>query len=198
MWTIAGGIILAVVIIAVAITVLIGLFAAFGAIGREIEDARLRRLRSRAEKGNANAQFQLAETGCYGWPEGEREKWYRKAAEQGHTEAEYMLGMTLYYPATHEEAAYWLRRASEKRHQLAQGVLAGMYELGHGVPYDLSEAYRWHYLAAEDGNLISIDDRDKLLTQMTPEQIQVADRLVAECRAARDTRRLIRATLQTA
>lgn len=129
MWTIAGGIVLAILILAVGFAAVVAPLAAIGGIGKSMEESRLRRLRMHAEKGDAEAQFQLAEA-CY-WSETEREKWYRKAAEQGHAEAEYRLGINYQCP-TDEEAARWYRRAADKGHQLAQYQLAGMYELVTG------------------------------------------------------------------
>ncbi|MCA1791700.1 MAG: hypothetical protein LC667_18165 [Thioalkalivibrio sp.] len=70
---------------------------------------------AKAEKGDANAQFRLAEMLGPTQPE-ERERLYRMAAEQGHVEAEFIMGMINFKFPTHREAAKWFQRAAEKAH----------------------------------------------------------------------------------
>lgn len=76
-----------------------------------------------AERGNAHAQYKLAD--CYFDGYGvaqniaEALKWYRKAAEQGNTHAQYKLAE--YYMAVDEaEALKWLHKAAKGGHAKAQ------------------------------------------------------------------------------
>jgi TPR repeat protein len=115
-------------------------------------------LRSLAEQGNAVAQTALGDR--YDEGQGvlqdyvEAVKWYRKAAEQGNADA--------------------------------QDALARMYVQGQGVPKDLVQAHMWFNLAASrfSGEGLNIDAaaRDSLAAEMTPAQIEQAQRLAREWR----------------
>ncbi len=85
---------------------------------------RLQALQTKAESGDAEAQYQLGM--CYATGRGvtqnlaEARAWYLKAAEQGNAEAELSLGL--------------------------------VYARGEGVPKDFSEARKWFLKSANHGN----------------------------------------------
>ena len=114
-------------------------------------------LQERAERGDADAQFNLAkmyEAGRGGRKRDytEAERWHRKAAEQGEPYAQASLGILLRF--------------------------------GKGVAQDYVEAYKWLQLAVSQtsgGEQESIVElRDSTAARMTPEQIAEAKRLATE------------------
>lgn len=116
-------------------------------------------LKQSAEKGDANAQFQLGRK--YDSGEGvpqdysEAAKWYLKAAEQGHLDAQYTiaclyregLGVTQDY----SKAVRWFTNAAEKGHAPSQTNLGMMYIEGLGVEKDFSKAFVLTRKAATSG-----------------------------------------------
>lgn len=118
-------------------------------------------LRARAEKGDAEAQFNLAknyETGRAGLKKDflEAEHWYRQAAQQGDP--------------------------------FAQASLAILFRFGKGVPRDYVEAYKWFYLAANqttgaDRESI-VELRDSTAARMTADQVSEAVRRARDWKPA--------------
>ena len=85
-------------------------------------------------------------------------EWYRKAAEQGNVRAQYSLGV--------------------------------MYETGQGISQDNVQAYLWYDLAASHPSVEqepSIKNRDIVVTQMIPEELAEAQRLVREWREGNES-----------
>jgi TPR repeat protein len=117
------------------------------------------RYRSRAEGGDASAQFDLGLSYATGdgvsQDDAEAVRWYRLAADQGLAVAQYNLGL-IYdngrgVPQDDAEAARWFRLAADQGQAAAQYNLAAMYSNGRGVPQDYVEAARWYRLAADQG-----------------------------------------------
>lgn len=123
---------------------------------------RMRKMRSAAEDGQAQAQYDLGKA-LVGGELGKADKecgreWLAKAAVQGHVGAEALLASELLAdasPETHGQAIDWLRRAAESGHVESQHALALRFSAGDGVERDAAEAARWHTLAAESGHPIS-------------------------------------------
>jgi hypothetical protein len=98
--------------------------------------------REKAEKGDANAQFELAR--MYARGQGvetnmvEAMKWGRAAAEGGHSTAQLILGKNYLMGENVEqdygEAEKWLRKAAEQNVAEAQLHLGYMYANGNGLP----------------------------------------------------------------
>jgi TPR repeat protein len=113
-------------------------------------------LKSKAEKGDGQAQFTLGLSFFHGRgvekDEVEAAKWLRKAAEQGHTEAQYTMGIWLRngtgVAKDELESFKWYRRAADKGYPLALNALGGCYERGEGVVKDEVAAYAYYNLAA--------------------------------------------------
>jgi len=120
---------------------------------------RLAKFREAAEKGDAEAQFQVGRS--YFWAQGEKRndavaaEWFRKAAEQGHAKAQNNLGY-MYVEGRgvkpdKQEAAKWLSLAAEQGPGMAQDDLGVMFSNGQGVPKDLVQAEKWYRKAAGQG-----------------------------------------------
>jgi TPR repeat protein len=138
-------------------------------------------LRAKAEKGDAEAQFDLGLRYVIGAgvPRNDREavKWFQKAialwitqtaaaaddiatlrakAEKGDAEAQFGLGRKYRFgigvPRNDGEAVKWYRKAAEQGLAKAQYNLANAYHLGRGVPKDVRKAVKWYRKAAEQGN----------------------------------------------
>ena len=124
----------------------------------------------KANRGDANAQFELGRMffekdpavqrykGYLKVGESRAEEWYLKAAEQGHTEAQFRLGM-MYFRGigiyeNWTKAREWLLKAADKGHTEAQYYIGDMYEFGMGGQYGVDEkpkAREYYLKAAEKG-----------------------------------------------
>jgi TPR repeat protein len=125
----------------------------------EPADQMLACLRTKAEAGEARAQFALGiklgrEAGVR---REEPTEWLRKAADQGFAPAQtelagrYLQGSGV--PRDASEAAKWLSRAAEAGDAMAQGYLAQMYREGEGVRRDAGSQARFERAAAEQGQV---------------------------------------------
>lgn len=136
----------------------------------------------------AYSQFSMGlmfETGD-GAPQNLKEaiRWYTMAAEQGDADAQNKLGVMYAQgkgvPQDYKEAVAWFSRAAEQGYASAQYNLGLMYANGQGVPTDYVLSYKWFNLAAAEGNENAIHNRDRIRTQMSPDQIAEAQRLSRE------------------
>jgi len=118
-------------------------------------------VKSNAEQGNADAQFNLAVKYYYGEgiPQDFKKAiyWYTKAAEQGDVRAQFSLGAKYYdgegAPQDNTKAAYWFTKAAEQGNIRAQNLLGTMYYEGLRVPQDYVKAVHWFTKAAEQGEV---------------------------------------------
>lgn len=114
-------------------------------------------------------------------------KWYRKAAARGYAPAQRVLG-DMYYrgkgvPQHYREALKWFSLAAEQGDALAQILLGEMYAIGRGVPTDYIHAYAWLSLAAIEEDTAGREARrmrDRVLAEMSSEQLSSAQNLSAE------------------
>ena len=107
-------------------------------------------LMERAQKGNAEAQFNLG---------------YMYRAGQG-------------VPQDYAQATKWARLAADQGYASAQYILGLVYLFGQeGVPQDYVQAHMWLNLAAAQGNADGEKNRDLLAKRMTPQQIERAQEL---------------------
>ena len=114
-------------------------------------------LRERAEKGDPEAQFNLAKN---------------YEAGRGGLKRDYA------------EAQRWYLRAAEQGDPFAQASLGILFRFGKGVAQDYATAYKWFYLAASrttgsDQESI-LELRDSTAARMTAGQIAEASRLARE------------------
>ena len=124
----------------------------------------LARLRTRAEQGNAEAQFlfgELYDRGLGVLKDSARaSQWYRKAAEQGNAQAQNNLGWMYHngqgVPEDPAQAAAWLHKAAEQGYWAAQCNLGWMYYYGQGVAKDLAQAVYWFSKASAQGSAYAL------------------------------------------
>lgn len=114
----------------------------------------------KAEEGDAQSQYQLANQYWLGWgvPQNPAEavKWYTKAADQGSVQAQYSLA-EIYangegVEQNHSEAMKWYSKAADQGNVDAQTALGYIYTSGQGADQNYTEAARWYTKAAEQGN----------------------------------------------
>jgi TPR repeat protein len=120
----------------------------------------LQEIRSAAERGEAEGQYQLGlayETGT-GVPQdaGQAAIFYFRAAEQNHARAARQLG-SLYEQGVGVPQDFLLAKsfyevAAGQGDSGAEVLLGGIYERGAGVPQDYQEAARHYELAADRGD----------------------------------------------
>jgi len=119
-------------------------------------------LKSRAEKGDVEAQFELGEFYCNQPATKENVTeylfWMRKAAERGHPRAQYAVGSSYKFgwqdgvlEKNYAEAAKWFCLAASNRVPEARYGLASMYERGEGFTIDLEKAAELYRESAEQG-----------------------------------------------
>lgn len=118
--------------------------------------------------------------------------WYRLAAKQGNAEAQNNLG-NLYdngqgVPQDYTKAAHWYRLAANQGNVWAQYNLGVLYYFGQGVPQDYEKSYKWLILAkAASGAQSTLASKliNRLMPQMTPDQIAEGQRFAREWTSAR-------------
>ena len=115
-------------------------------------------IRTKAEKGDLQSQFELGKTfynGRLGVAKDyvEAVKWFRKAAEQSVAEAQFNLGLCYErgrgVVKDEAEAVKWYRKAAEQNCPDAQYNLGVCCKKGRGVAKDVVEAVKWYRKAAE-------------------------------------------------
>lgn len=108
------------------------------------EETLLQNLLAKAEKGDFEAQYEIA------WRAG--------------------LGIGL--EQNDELGLKWLKEAAANGHGLAQNNLGARYLAGDGVEKNPEEAYFWFSIAAENGDRKAGKNRDTVAASLTPEQLQ--------------------------
>ena len=127
-------------------------------------DAKTKPLRPKAEKGDAQAQFDLGFLYLFGdfyshldADQSEGMLWIRKSAAQGNAQAQDLMGCLLYEGRILAEdkvaAVKWFRKAAEQGDAYAQSNLGFCYLKGEGVAKNLAEAVRLFRLAAAKGEV---------------------------------------------
>jgi TPR repeat protein len=122
--------------------------------------AALREWQPLAEKGDANAQYNvgLLYTRGQGVPEDlvKAVEWYLKAAEKGVAAAQFNLGVIYAngqggVPQNLPEARKWLEKAASRGIAEAEDALGYFHDAGQGVTKDSAQALIWYRKAAEAG-----------------------------------------------
>jgi len=127
-------------------------------------------LQSRAEQGDAVAQYNLALSYLRHDPTRPNPtlldppnddyqpalKWLRASAAQNNAHAEYLLGYLYEHgkgvPRDYAKAAENYRAAALQGHSAAENNLASLYQHGQGVPKDMGKAFEWYLASARHGN----------------------------------------------
>ncbi|HEY0683859.1 MAG TPA: tetratricopeptide repeat protein [Steroidobacter sp.] len=118
-------------------------------------------LRSKAEQGDAAAQYELAlayDAGSGVQKDlGQAANWCLKAAEQGHAAAQNCIGSMYQYgdgvPMDEAAAAAWYEKSAAQDYGEAYTNLGYLYDLGKGVSQDRARAVELYLKGAEKGSL---------------------------------------------
>jgi len=182
------------VIIALAIGMNTGVFAggfddASAAYGAKDYRTAFSRWMFFAEKGSPDAQYNIGLMYFYG--QGVRQdyaqaaKWYLVSAQQGDAYAQNNIGMMYHQgygvPQDYYQALKWYRLAAEQGLGEAQHNLARYYHKGKSVLKDHVQAHAWFNLAAMNGAVNAAQERDALAEEMTPRQIEEAQKFARDC-----------------
>lgn len=121
-----------------------------------LSTSKFQNLVRRAEEGDRDEQYRLAELYCSGdgVPRNyvEAEKWYLLSAEQGHPGAQYGLGVLyIKHLGNTAEGTRLLTLAGERGDSLACYALATAHSQSGGQAEDLVAAYTWFCLAEAYG-----------------------------------------------
>ena len=116
------------------------------AIDHDAKANSLGSLRSLADRGDADAQWQMG--------------------------VRYHNGEGV--PRDDVQAVQWFQRAAEQGHVIAQATLGAYYWAGRGVPQDLSKSYFWSAIALAQGDENSKSRLEGLASQMTRAQVLAA------------------------
>ena len=156
--------------------------------------APIQQLHKQAEKGDAEAQFNLGLLYERGRevPKDKSEalRWYRLAATQGDTFAQNALGDNYWegtgVPKDDREAVRWWRLAADKgfapaQHSLGKLLAGG----GQGVASDKSQAYMWLVLSAGQGDEEAARQSEILSKQLTPAEATNAKKLAKQWKPSR-------------
>jgi TPR repeat protein len=127
---------------------------------REGDTSALAMLRSSADAGNAESQFQLGRAYSFGAPGLPRDdavaaQWVEKAAQKGHPEAQnnmgYLYSVGFGVPKDGEKAMSWWHRSAEAQFTPAQLNLGLAFLDGKLVAKDDTKAFLWVSRAAAQG-----------------------------------------------
>ena len=108
-------------------------------------DSAIKQWRPLAAKGDADAQFNLAQAYRMGRGVPQdlplAESWYEKAARQGHREAEDNYGLAMFQNGKRKEAMPWIEKSAARGDPRAQYVLGTAQFNGDFAPKDWVRAY---------------------------------------------------------
>ena len=153
----------------------------------KVDRAQFEDNKSKAEKGDADAQCNLGDCYYYGkgvtvnWTEGA--EWYQKAAEQGHAEAQYKFGIYCGEGGVKDyaEMIKWYHRSANQGYAKAQYSLGRCYAKGQVVTRNLVEAYKWCNLSNASMSFnYDVEELSRIKQMMTPDQIAEAEKLTRE------------------
>ena len=118
-------------------------------------DAAVKEWRPLADKGDADAQFNMGQAYKLGRgvPTDLRlaQSWYERAAQQGHEQAQANLGLILFQNGERQAAIPWIRKAADHGDPRAQYVLGTALFNGDIVAKDWPRAYALMTRAAAQG-----------------------------------------------
>ena len=104
----------------------------------------------------------------------------RAHAERGDAKAQGELGSTYMKLGNWSEANKWLLKAAGRGIIDAQYQIAQNYENGQGIRKDFIEAYAWFFVAAERGQLMAMNGRERLSRLLSHADLEEANRKAFE------------------
>ena len=148
----------------------------------------LEETRSRAEKGDAQAQYELGIIYCGGdgvkKDHREAAKWYRAAAEQGHAGGQNAMGRSYLngegVAQDLAEAIKWFRLAAAQGYADAQVCLGSICAV-RGIPENYEEAKKWYGLAAAQGHEAAIWSMESIPDENEGPNVVSEELIVREC-----------------
>ncbi|MGQ0660105.1 tetratricopeptide repeat protein [Sphingosinicella sp.] len=144
----------------------------------------VRQWRPLADRGDADAQYNLAQ--AYKLGRGVplnmtlAEQWYERAARQGHEQAGANLGLILFQNGRRREAMPYIERAAGGGDPRAQYVLGTALFNGDVVARDWPRAWAMMSRAAADGLPPAVQQLQAMEQHLSPEDRARGDQLAAE------------------
>jgi len=134
---------------------------------------------------SASADFQKGLTAAQNGDYATALREWKPRAKQGDANAQFFLGV-MYdegegVPQDYETAVKWYKLAAEQGNAKSQSNLGAMYGMGRGVRQDSVYAEMWGNLGASNGNEVGVKVRDIAAKQITPSQLETAQKLAREC-----------------
>ena len=128
------------------------------------DNAVLEQTTAKAQAGDPQAQFQLAQLYLQGnGVEKDKQKaleWALKSGEAGHVPAQILLSAGflkgMFGETDNPRAFEWASRAAEQEDPKGMALLASYYQGGFGVPKNQEKAFEWFLKAAEKGHMVSM------------------------------------------
>ena len=141
-------------------------------VEQQQEKKNLDDLSSRAEQGDADAQYTLGNNYKTGIGVQrdifEARRWHLRAAENGHSEAQYEIGYSYekgrFVSKDLDVSLSWYKKAAAQENARAQFKVGLFYKEGWAVPKDLDEALNWYKKAASKGHALAGMSLDRLQT----------------------------------
>ena len=132
------------------------------------EDPMLKRAVEALQRGDFETSFVLTEA----------------LAIDGDALAQHFLGWHYHkglgIPANDEKAVFWWQLAAKRGIPEAQQGLGWCYEQGRGVERDLEQAYVWYARATAAGDTTARENLFSLSSQLSGEQIKLAEQRALE------------------
>jgi uncharacterized protein len=159
---------------------------------KQLSSSEISQLQTKAEAGDAAAQWQLARAYREGNGVAQNQQlalqWSRKAADQGCAEAENYMGvMYLMGEGVQQDkvaAVHWYANAAKHGNAKAMFNLGASYYNGEGVGENLYTAYAWFLLARDAGEPLADDAVKRSAASMSQKEtadafVQIAEKYAA-------------------
>ncbi len=151
-------------------------------------DEAIRQWRPLADRGDADAQYNLAQAYFLGRGVPQNmtlaEQWYQRAARQGHEEAEANYGLLLFQNGRRREAMQWIERAAGRGDARAQYVLGTALFNGDLIGRDLPRAYALMTRAAQQNLAPAVTQLAEMERQLSPQDRARGVELARDMRTA--------------
>jgi cell division septation protein DedD len=136
-------------------------------------DEAIRQWRPLADRGDADAQYNLAQAYFLGngVPQNSNlaEQWYARAARQGHPDAIANYGLLLFQNGQRREAIPWIERAAMRGDPRAQYVFGTTLYNGDVVPQDNARAYAMMVRASSQNLPAAVSQLAEMERHLSPQ-----------------------------
>ncbi len=128
----------------------------------------------RAEQGDVQAQYELAQKYHQRKKSSEAHQWFMRAAENGYALAQLTLGQRYKdgdgIENNPKQACFWFEKAANQGLADAQYETGKCYQKGKGVQESLAQAMTWFEKAAKQGHSKTLDELEFLARQRREEE----------------------------